>query len=289
MRYNRRRGIPVRKFSRRSSFRKMPRWRRGRAGRRTRRPRISPWKKKSDVMRPAHATSNSPFVNIEVGGAQPNMFVLFSPTARSRSVAQQPPNDLEPNLPHARFQKSIDVTGYKDKLTMTFDSSFIWRRVVFWTHERFSQAIGPLKGDFNLPSRQYHTRQLTPLQKAPGWKNLVFEGTEGIDYDTATMHMAPLNKRAIYVQMDKTYTLNGGETSDFTIRHYKHWFPGGRIDYDDREKGNVNTVTTPWSEPSVRSKGNMYILDIFSDAGSHSSGVTVGKMFAEGRLYWKES
>lgn len=240
-------------------------------------------------MRPAHSTTNQPFVNINVGGAQPNMFVMYCPTGRSRPAAQQAPNDLEPDLPHARFQKSIDVTGYKDKLTMTFDSSFIWRRIVFWSHERFTEALGPLKGDFNLPSRQYYTRQLTPITKSIDWKNLVFAGTEGIDYDTQTLHMAPLNKKAIYVQMDKTYTLNGGETSDFTIRHYKHWFPGGRIDYDDQESGNINVLSKPWSERSVRTKGNMYILDIFSDAGSHSSAVDVGRMYAEGRLYWKES
>lgn len=282
------RRIPRRRSYR--SYRKMPRWRRGRGRRRYRRgPRISPYYNKSDVMRPAHNTTNSPFVNINVGGAQPNMFVMYCPTARSRPAAQAAPNDLVPNLPHSRYQQSIDIKNYRENVTMTFDSSFLWRRVVFWTHERFTEAVGPLKGDFNLPSRQYYTRQITPLTKAPDWKNLVFAGTEGIDYDTQTMHMAPLNRKAIRVQMDKTYRMNGGESADFTIRNYKHSFPGARMDYEQQESGNTDVLSGPWAEQSVKSKGNMYILDIFTDAGGHSSAVDVGKFFAEGRLFWRES
>lgn len=245
---------------------------------------LSPYNNKSDVIRPAHNTNDNSRSIINVGSSTPNTLILFSPTARARPGWTNPG---APNMAHGRFNEKIYVSGYKERVAIQSTAPFIWRRIVFWTYNQIPAAIGPRKGGSDASTTAYYTRQMTPIVNAPALRNLVFQGTDGIDYTAETLYMAPLNHSRIDVVMDKSYNMNPLDSGVGRMQIRKHYYRGGRIWYMDEESGNRNDGS-PWSVPSSKSKGNMYILDVFSDGGFFSSARDAGAIQCEGRLYWSE-
>lgn len=236
-------------------------------------------------MRGAHNASDNPTTGISVGGSDaPNTLLMFSPTARARVNW---PNPGAPNQPHSRFAQQVYMTGYKERVSLQASAPFLWRRIVFWSSHRIPNAIGPKKGGGDASTFAYYTRQMTPIQNTVELRDLVFQGQDGIDYDARTLLIAPLNHHAIDVQMDKTYNLNAVGGSMPRIQNRKHFYRGGKLIYADTETGNVN-ASSPWSTHSRKSRGNMYILDVFGDNGFSDSKTQVGKFQTEGRLYWSE-
>lgn len=158
---------------------------------------------------------------------------------------------------------------------------------MFWTYFQATGAIGPRRGGSDKGSAAYYTRQMTPVKNTPDFREVVFKGVQGIDYNERTLINAPLNKDVLDVVMDKTQTVNPIGGGMPRIQSRKHFFRGGRIVYDQKEAGEVET-NSEWSVFGRKSKGNMFILDIFSDNGMSGSKTTKGQFSCEGRLYWTE-
>lgn len=158
---------------------------------------------------------------------------------------------------------------------------------MFWSYYKNPTAIGPRKGGSNSASAAYYTRQMTPIQNDQNLRHHMFKGTQGIDYDRQTIIMAPINRDHCDVVMDKTQTLNPIGEGMPRVQHRKHYFKGGRIIYDGDEAGSV-VLNSEWSTLGRRSRGNLYILDIFGDGGFSSDRTTKGQFLTEGRLYWTE-
>lgn len=210
---------------------------------------------------------------------------MYCPTARGRVHWEFPGS---PVAPHARNQETVYLTGYKERVDIQAQTFFIWRRIVFFTFLQVPNAVGPKKGGGGNNYFKHYTRQMTPIQNDATLRSLVFQGSDGIDYTANTLHIAPLNHSRIDVVMDKSWNMNPIGAGAFKMQARKHFFRGGRMIYADEEVGNVN-ASSPWSVPSRKSKGNMYILDVFSDGGFHSTLGEAGKIQCEGKLYWSES
>lgn len=245
---------------------------------------LSPYNNKNDVIRPAHATNNNVSTAISAGGNTPNTLILFSPTFRGKRYVQNIPSAVD--QPHSRHNRQIYFTGYKERIGVLATSHFFWRRIVFWSYQRVPIAGGPIKGGSEGQPQAYYTRQLTPIANTEELRNWVFRGTSGVDYTPATLHQAPLDHDNIDVVMDKTYQMNSNSGEPKMV-YRKHFFRGGRIIYADDEVGNYD-IGSPYSSLSRRSKGNLFILDVFSDGSFHSSNQQVGQFQTEGHLFWSE-
>lgn len=246
---------------------------------------LSPYNNKNDVVRPAHNTNNNPVTPIASTSTEPNTFILFCPTARTRPTYDSALGSRESR--HGRFNDKIYLSGYKERINISAFVSFLWRRIVFWAYVQIPAAMGPRKGGSDASASTYYTRQMTPISNQLDLRTLVFEGNQGVDYDVDTLIQAPVNKRFVHVQMDKTYNLNPNTTNP-KIFNFNHYYRGGPLWYQDNESGNYNTGS-PWSCPNRSSKGNMYILDIFSPGVQADQGRDMGLVQCEGRLYWSES
>lgn len=246
---------------------------------------LSPYTNKRDTIRPSHAKNDKTVTTITAGGGNPNSLILYCPTARSRVKWDFPGY---PKLAHARAQDKVYFTGYKERIDVQAQTFFIWRRIVFWTYNQIDAAIGPTKGGGGNNNFGHLTRQMTPIQNTRVLRNLVFQGEDGIDFTAQTLHLAPLNHSRIDVQMDKSWNMNPIGANAYKMQSRKHFFRGGKIEYSDSEVGGA-VFSSPWSSPCRKSKGNMYILDIFSDGGFHDSNQEVGKIQCEGKVYWSES
>lgn len=190
-------------------------------------------------------------------------------------------------MSHSRWADTIFMNGYKERISIQANSPIIWRRIVFWTYFENEAAVGPRKGGSTSGSAAYYTRQMTPVQNTADLRQIIFRGIQGIDYNARTMINAPLNRDVIDVVMDKTQTVNPIGGGMPRIQNRKHYFKGGKIVYHQKESGSVET-NSAWSVPGRKSKGNMYIFDLFSDNGFSDSKTTKGQFSCEGRLYWSE-
>lgn len=286
----RRRRTPVSRFYRyRSSRRNFYGGRRRSFGRyrrvRRRGPinRVSPFDHKKDTLVGGHNTSNTTFVPIAVTDAEPNMFLGFCPTWLPHNTGAA--TTVGPATRHRRGQPTIFFKGYRENVNLTVQSSVIWRRVVLWSYRRVVEMQPPLKG--TAPAA-YHVRQLTPISNTVAFRTWLFAGTQGIDYTVQTLHQAALNTTNFVVQSDKTRTINWNvdATVDFKYYEKKFWNPGGKIVYPYDEQGETTSLGAGgFSANSRESKGNMYIIDIFSAPGTNG---TVGNFSPQGTRYWKE-
>ncbi len=242
--------------------------------------------KKSDTLKPAHNSNANAHADITIGGDNPNTFFLFSPTAR-RMPRKVTTAGLRAHTPHTRNQSTIWYTGYQERMELSSTISYIWRRVVFWTHHRIPEAVGPQKIPAQEDIQHYYTRQMTPLTNTAQFRQFMFQGADGIDYNTSTLHLAPMNKRNMKIVMDKTYRIN--ELNN-RLTTKKHFFRGGKIIYDEHEIGSGVDDTSYWSTADIQnSKGNLYVFDIFSDGGLLSTTQVAGQFMCQGKSYWKES
>ena len=249
---------------------------------------ISPYQHKKDTIRPAHQTNDNTWANISVGGSTPNTFILFCPTARQRNGPVGA--GFFPSLDYGRSSKEIYFKGYKERMSVFATSSFVWRRIVFWSVNQVANAIGPKKGGGDASVNAFYTRQMTPTENSASFRDFIFQGTDGTDYTANTLHHARVDRESNYVVMDKTYNINVKDSSDVYMLNLNHYYKGGRINYDDEESGSVLVNSSPWSVANPRgTMGNMYILDIFSDGGGRESNQQVGRCEFSGVTYMNES
>lgn len=278
-RYRPRRRFRPRRRPRRYYRRRWPTRRRGMIRRRRNVPRISPYDKKSDTMKPAHLTNDNDFSPIGF----PNTFFLFCPTYRPAQLEDTP----GATIPLARASSHIGYTGYKEVVNIATGKPLVWRRMVFWSFDRYVDAQPAVKDVSGVGTLN---RNITPL--GLGTAQQFFKGTLNVDFTANTLHQVPLDTNKCQVVSDRRRTLNpryqSSDTYDF-IFEQKFWYRGGKIIYDDSEYGSKVLEPSGWASLAPQQKGNLYILDMFTDAFSSTANLdSIARFSATGTAYWVE-
>lgn len=169
--------------------------------RRHRRPRytVSAYNKHRDTIQagmPNSTTSSAPISD----GAE-NTFFLFCPTYLPGRSA------IRARYSHERSNERIHFTGYREKVMMKMTQSVIWRRIVVWSHERVASATPPIKGGGSgVPGKRQ--RNIQPQANTEYFREWLFQGTQGTDYTSNTIHQAPVNRSNVTVSYDRTSVIN---------------------------------------------------------------------------------
>lgn len=196
---------------------------------------------------------------------------------------------------HNRHSRRVDYTGYRERVMVTARRPVMWRRIVVWSYIRIGNATPVIGTDSN--GNDFFKRNVTPVvgNSTSDIREFLFAGTQGPDFSASGVFEAPLNRDHYSVAYDKVRVINpshaypdgvGGQ-----ISWRKFWNPGGKIVYDEDEKGSSAGDSTGWSVYSNPSRGNMYIFDIFGDGGNHPEGnpaEQIGKFRPVGQNYWRE-
>ena len=150
--------------------------------------------------------------------------------------------------------------GVKERLDPYAVFPFVWRRVVFWTHQRFEQfrTIEGLGGTRFRLGVTYGVSDLSAFDI----QELMFKGSAGVDWDTTRPIDARLDTQRIRVVSDRKVNFNpNSEQGRYSL--FKRWHPIRRkIIYDQQENGDDMTPNY-WSTVSPTSSGNLYIVDFF--------------------------
>lgn len=242
-------------------------------------PRISPYDKKSDTMKPAHETNMNDFAPI----GYPNTFFMFCPTFRPSNLD----DTAGATVPLARQSSHIGFTGYKEVVNIATAKPLVWRRVVFWSFERYTMAQPPLK---DAGDTRFLTRNITPIQI--GSVQELFKGTINVDWTQNTLNQVPMDTHKMRVVSDRRRTINprfqSTNTYDYVVEQ-KYWYRGGKIIYDDSEYGSEILEPSGFASLAPQQKGNLYILDMFTDAFSSTADLSsVARFSATGTAYWVE-
>lgn len=225
--------------------------------------------------------------------------MLFCPTFRQKYDVAADTNI--PDNKTIREQSKVYFKGYREESLLRIVKPLLWRRIVYWSFRRDEQAI-PYR--YDTASRfEYYTRRTTFVAPSASDYSNWFQGTNGVDYHQYNLIFAKFNNNRNKVVYDKTKVMNPGVnwsgyagTNGFTdtgLHPVKWWFKGGYIQYDDKERGSevATNDRNGWSALDPVSKGNMYILDIFSQGWDNDTVGTndeVGTISNQGVAYWHE-
>ncbi|AKA58511.1 capsid [Mongoose feces-associated gemycircularvirus a] len=218
---------------------------------------------------------------------------LFCPTARSSEWT-------EGEREVTRQQSRVFARGYKERINIvTSDSTnWIWRRIVFSTHNRLWEAFPP-----GTVEKYYEggTGVFQPGQTRAMWNfapslggapaaavnYAVFEGERGNDW--LNFMNATTNKKFIKVMSDVTQKLEG--TNDRPRQyHFNRWYPFNKnFTYNEKERGDTKPsqdYQSKFSSNEIGSMGDVYVLDLFNSANGE-----VGNQLGfqcHGTYYWHE-
>lgn len=283
-----------RRFStRRPSFRRKT-YRGRRYARRPKRSRVTPRKvrniaskKKQDTLLGSDSSDPDNFSNV-VALTTGNNYFLWTPTFRDR-------DDNVNN--HTRGAASCYYRGVRDRIMVAASFQLIHRRVCFWSHSQISSAT-----PYDIPGDDgdiAYTRR--PLQKInpstdTATFRYLFKGTVGVDFTEDSRWDSPMANNRIQVVYDRQYPVNPNynvaEGNAFgKISTKKLWHPmNSTVKYDDWEQGREIDAAS-WGNAHPASRGNFYILDMFStgqDVPSETA-TQCGSYSTESTVYWHES
>ena len=160
---------------------------------------------------------------------------------------------------------------------------FVWRRVVFWTHQRFEQfrTIEGLGGTRFRLGVTYGVSDLSAFDI----QELMFKGSAGVDWDTTRPIDARLDTQRIRVVSDRKVNFNpNSEQGRYSL--FKRWHPIRRkIIYDQQENGDDMTPNY-WSTVSPTSSGNLYIVDFFGFPPGLGQGAAA-RLSIQSTVYWR--
>ena len=149
-----------------------------------------------------------------------------------------PYNQIE-HAPAHRNSQEIFFVGVKERLDPYAVFPFVWRRVVFWTHQRFEQfrTIEGLGGTRFRLGVTYGVSDLSAFDI----QELMFKGSAGVDWDTTRPIDARLDTQRIRVVSDRKVNFNpNSEQGRYSL--FKRWHPIRRkIIYDQQENGDDMT------------------------------------------------
>lgn len=216
----------------------------------------------------------------------PTAYFLFCPTFRQKYF------ELQQNK-HVRATPEVYYKGYSERAFIKTKAPLIWRRIVFWSCEQFKDAL-PVRFQ-RADGQEYYSRRLIEMERSGGdfltLQELLFRGTEGIDYQPAFRWNQPLNAQRVRITYDRSFTINPtrdvSEASDGKLSRHNFWHPGAKVKYKDIEEG-LEVDESGWASSGYGSWGNMYVLDIFTEAIASTKSNPVAKVSFEGTSYWHE-
>lgn len=209
---------------------------------------------------------------------------------------------------YRRARQEVFFRGVSERIFWTAAVHMTWRRVVFYSHERFDIAR-PITVTNPNTNNPFLRRNLLEFLPTPGAADaaigeLLWQGTSGIDYSEDTRMYARLDPQRVQVVSDRSVDLNPNydmwdETQPVpgTLgKHYsrKLWHPCNRnLTYAQDEDGGDKMVPVSingWTTNSPKSGGNMYILDIFhtGQGGTPPDDLKCGDFSLESTVYWHE-
>lgn len=201
-------------------------------------------------------------------------FTMWAPATREFQADETGPAD--------RNRWDVFFVGFKDMVYFELVRPIIWRRVVFWTHERYewAQSVLNSSGDY--------FRRVEPqtVLSQPDFINDLLQGDVGRDYENRFMFDSKIDNRRNRVVYDRKITVNVGNDSIGKIVNFKRWHDIRRlIQYDDAESGG-DIETQVWAVDKSGTSGNLYVLDMFH-MGLGSTGNDAFVRY-ESDVYWHE-
>lgn len=230
-------------------------------------------KKKFDTMRSGSANG---VIDVTFNDVQ-QAIMAWSPTTI-------PYNEIEHSPAHRNSQQ-IFFTGVKETMDPYAIYPFHWRRVVFWTHERFPQfetvvAAGGTRFRYGVT---YGVTD-TPVQAI---QELMFQGTIGIDWDPTRPMDARLDRHRIKIVSDRRVNFNP-QSDNGRYSVFKRWHGiRRRIMYDQEEAGD-DQISDIWSTVAPTSSGNLFIVDFFGFPPGLAQGAQA-RLGLQSTVYWRES
>lgn len=201
---------------------------------------------------------------------------LWSPPTREYDDQKVTPQD--------RNRNEVFFVGWKDHLYMEIGQALIWRRIIFWSYERyeFAQSV--------LNSAGQYFRRWEPYTNSthPEVTEDVLRGVDGIDYNERFAFDAQTDSKKIRVVYDRKRVINPKSTI-ITVRNFKMWHPIRRkIVFDNPEAGDMLEEGV-WSVESPNSAGNLYVLDMFAHAVVSTPESRSTQIRPESTVYWRET
>ncbi|UBQ66265.1 Cap protein [finch CRESS-DNA virus] len=232
--------------------------------------------KKRDTMLAANSAGDTTTSGVLVTGDEVVMN-MWAPATRSYDEVENSPAD--------RNSTKVYFVGVKESLYMYANTPFIWRRVVFWSYNRylFAESVENSEG-----TRYRRSEQFGPTTH-PELVEEIFEGTLNTDYQNRTLFDAKVDRSKIRVISDRRRIINPGMERG-ALRDMKLWTNvRRRIIYDDDEFGR-NVASSVWSAQTPGSMGNLYILDLFSVGINSVAGSEAGSVrYNSTTVYWREN
>lgn len=233
--------------------------------------------KKRDTMLAANSAGDTSDVSAIAVTGDNLVMNLWAPATRDYEEVENSPAD--------RNQSTVFFVGVKESLYMYANTPFIWRRVVFWSYNRYVFAESVANSD---GTRFRRSEQFGPFTH-PELVEELFEGTLDVDYQNRTLFDAKIDRNKVKVVSDRRRIINPGMERG-ALRDVKQWTSvRRRVIYDDDEVGR-DVASSVWSAQTPGSMGNLYILDLFSVGIGSAAGEEAGSFrYNSTTVYWREN
>lgn len=187
---------------------------------------------------------------------------------------------------HTRNQSDIFLRGFKERFwVQTGATPLIHRRVVFWAQITPASARPLIEPATNSPPTYY--RPFTEIQGDSQLMEYLFQGDAGTEYESLYWPAARLDRRKVMVISDTTKTTNPGNDTG-TQKLYSTWVGvNRRLRYPDEEIGS-GEISEPWAAPSPWQRGNLFIMDIFTQGFQPPAVGESASFCTQSTVYWHE-
>lgn len=190
---------------------------------------------------------------------------------------------------HTRNAQDIFFRGFKEKFwVLTRNVPLIHRRVVFWAQIVPLQARASVVPNAQADAPPTYYRNFTEIQGDSDLMNYLFQGEAGLEYENLYWLSAKLDRRRTLVISDTTKRFNPGNETGMQ-KLYSTWIGiNRRLSYPDEESGSAE-FSDPWVAPSPWSKGNLFVMDMFSQGFDPPSAGDEATFCTQSTVYWHEA
>jgi len=237
-------------------------------------------KKKWDTMRSAGSVIAG---NLDTQITLTNATTIFLFCPNYRFLSRSWSND------HTRNAQDIFFRGFKEKFwVLTRNVPLIHRRVVFWAQIVPTRARATVVPNAQADAPPTYYRNFTEIQDDSDLMNYLFQGEAGLEYENLYWLSAKLDRRRTLVISDTTKKFNPGNETGMQ-KLYSTWIGiNRRLSYPDEESGSAE-FSDPWVAPSPWSKGNLFVMDMFSQGFDPPSAGDEATFCTQSTVYWHEA
>lgn len=195
--------------------------------------------------------------------------------------------DRDVSNDHTRNAQDVYFRGFKEKFwVQTSQVPLVHRRIVFWCQQVIDNARPHVVPVTNSPPTYY--RSFTPIQGNSFLMQYLFQGTPDTDYSNLFWPTAKLDRRNCQVISDTTKITNPGNDTG-TQKLYSTWVGvNRRMSYPDEERGS-GEQSNPWAAPTPYGKGNIYVMDMFSQGFEPPPVGEAATFTTQSTVYWHEA